>query len=194
MATLPIPFIFPFKSKQILACGAELKNTFCLTRDDHAFISQHIGDMENEETLQHFENTIELYKKLFRINPEAIACDMHPEYLPSKYAARIATEQKLPLIPVQHHHAHIVSCMAENGVKTPVIGVAFDGVGYGTDGAIWGGEFLVADWHGFQRVGQLEYVPMPGGAAAIKKPYRMALGYLYSLLGDRFFAGRIAAG
>ena len=111
---------------------------------------------------------------------------MHPEYLPSKYAARIAVEKHLPLIPVQHHHAHIVSCMAENGVKTPVIGVAFDGVGYGTDGAIWGGEFLIADWHGFQRVGQLEYVPMPGGAAAIKKPYRMALGYLYSLLGDDF--------
>jgi len=182
----PYPIHLPFNLKQVLACGAELKNTFCLTRDDHAFISQHIGDMENEETLQHFENSIELYKKLFRINPEAIACDMHPEYLPSKYAAHIATEQKLPLIPVQHHHAHIVSCMTDNEVKTPVIGVAFDGVGYGTDGAIWGGEFLVADWHGFQRVGQLEYVPMPGGAAAIKKPYRMALGYLYSLLGEDF--------
>ena len=182
----PYPIHLPFQSKQILACGAELKNTFCLARDDHAFISQHIGDMENEETLQHFENTIELYKRLFRINPKAIACDMHPEYLPSKYAARIAVEKHLPLIPVQHHHAHIVSCMAENGVEKPVIGVAFDGVGYGTDGAIWGGEFLMADWHGFQRVGQLEYVPMPGGAAAIKKPYRMALGYLYSLLGDDF--------
>ena len=182
----PYPIHLPFKSKQILACGAELKNTFCLTRDDHAFISQHIGDMENEETLEHFENTIELYQKLFRIQPKAIACDLHPEYLPSKYAARVAAAHGLPLIPVQHHHAHIVSCMAENGVKTPVIGVAFDGVGYGTDGAIWGGEFLVADRQGFQRIGQFEYVPMPGGAAAIKKPYRMALGYLYSLLGDDF--------
>ena len=142
--------------------------------------------MENEETLEHFENTIELYKRLFRIDPEIIACDMHPEYLPSKYAARIAAEQRLPLIPIQHHHAHIVSCMVENGVESPVIGVAFDGVGYGTDGAIWGGEFLMADWHGFQRMGQFEYVPMPGGAAAIKKPYRMALGYLYSLLGEDF--------
>ena len=184
--TPPIPIHLPFKSKQILACGAELKNTFCLTRDDHAFISQHIGDMENEETLEHFENTIELYESLFRIKPEAIACDLHPEYLPSKYAARIAAEKHLPLIPVQHHHAHIVSCMVENGVETPVIGVAFDGVGYGTDGAIWGGEFLVADWHSFRRAGQFEYVPMPGGAAAIKKPYRMALGYLYSLLGADF--------
>jgi len=182
----PYPIHLPFNLKQILACGAELKNTFCLTRDDHVFVSQHIGDMENEETLEHFENTIELYKRLFRIKPEVIACDLHPEYLPSKYAARIAVNQNLPLIPVQHHHAHIVSCMAENTVSTPVIGVAFDGVGYGMDGAIWGGEFLMADWHGFRRVGQFEYVPMPGGAAAIKKPYRMALGYIYSLLGDDF--------
>ena len=182
----PYPIHLPFQAKQILACGAELKNTFCLTRDDHAFISQHIGDMENEETLEHFEHTVELYKKLFRIEPEIIACDLHPEYLPSKYAARIASEQDLPLVPVQHHHAHIVSCMAENELETPVIGVAFDGVGYGADGAIWGGEFLVADLRGFRRMGQFEYVPMPGGAAAIKKPYRMALGYLYSLLGTDF--------
>ena len=182
----PYPIHLPFQSKQILACGAELKNTFCLTRDDHAFVSQHIGDMENEETLEHFEHTVELYKKLFRIEPEIVACDLHPEYLPGKYAARIAAEQGLPLVPVQHHHAHIVSCMAENGVETPTIGVAFDGVGYGTDGAIWGGEFLVADWHGFRRAGHFEYVPMPGGAAAINKPYRMALGYLYSLLGADF--------
>ena len=182
----PYPVHLPYKSKQILACGAELKNTFSLTRDDHAFISQHIGDMENAETLEHFEQTIELYKRLFRIEPDIIACDLHPEYLPSKYAARVASANRIPLITVQHHHAHIVSCMVENSVETPVIGVAFDGVGYGTDGAIWGGEFLVADWHSFQRVGQFEYVPMPGGAAAIKKPYRMALGYLYGLLGIDF--------
>ena len=182
----PYPIHLPFKSKQILACGAELKNTFCLTRDNHAFVSQHIGDMENEETLEHFEHTVELYQRLFRIRPEVIACDLHPEYLPSKYAARIAVEQELPLVPIQHHHAHIVSCMVENRVETPVIGVAFDGVGYGTDGAIWGGEFLIADWRCFRRAGHFEYVPMPGGAAATKKPYRMALGYLYSLLGENF--------
>jgi hydrogenase maturation protein HypF len=180
----PYPVILPYNSKQILACGAELKNTFCLTRDNHAFLSQHIGDMENEETLEHFENTVELYKRLFRIEPEIIACDLHPEYLPSKYAQNLAVEKKLPLVTVQHHQAHIVSCLVENKVEGPVIGVAFDGVGYGTDGAIWGGEFLTADWHGFRRAGQFEYVPMPGGAAAIKKPYRMALGYLYTLLGD----------
>ena len=180
----PYPIFLPFKAKQILACGAELKNTFCLTKDEHAFLSQHIGDMENEETLEHFENTIELYKKLFRIEPEIVAYDMHPEYLSTKYALNLGSEQGLNLIPVQHHHAHIVSCLVENKVEEPVIGVAFDGTGYGTDGAIWGGEFLLADWRSFQRVGHLEYVPLVGGTAAIKKPYRMALSYLYTLLGE----------
>ena len=180
----PYPISLPFRSKQILACGAELKNTFCLTKEEHAFLSQHIGDMENEETLEHFENTIELYKKLFRTAPEAIAYDMHPEYLATKYALQAGAAQGLSLIPVQHHHAHIVSCLVENGVKGPVIGIAFDGAGYGTDGTIWGGEFLLADWCSFQRAGHLEYVPLLGGVAAIKKPYRMALSYLYTLLGE----------
>jgi hydrogenase maturation protein HypF len=182
----PYPVFLPFQSKQILACGAELKNTFCLTKDEHAFLSQHIGDMENEETLEHFENTIQLYKKLFRLEPEIIAYDMHPEYLATKYALQAGAEPGLSLIPVQHHHAHIVSCLVENKVESTVIGVAFDGTGYGTDNAIWGGEFLLADWRSFKRVGHMEYVPLPGGEAAIKKPYRMALGYLYSLLGEDF--------
>ena len=182
----PYPIFLPFKSKQILACGAELKNTFCLTKDEHAFLSQHIGDMENEETLEHFENTIELYKKLFRIEPEIMAYDMHPEYLSTKYALKVGSELGLSLIPVQHHHAHIASCLVENEIEGPVIGVAFDGTGYGTDGTIWGGEFLLADWRSFQRVGHLEHLPLPGGEAAIKKPYRMALGYLYTLLGEGF--------
>ena len=182
----PYPIFLPHKSKQILACGAEEKNTLCLTKDDHAFISQHIGDMENEETLEHFENTVELYKKLFRVEPEVIAYDMHPEYLSTKYALRVGSEMGLKLAPVQHHHAHIVSCLVENGVEEPVIGVAFDGTGYGSDGTIWGGEFLLADWRSYQRVGHLECVPLPGGTAAIKKPYRMALSYLYTLLGEGF--------
>ena len=182
----PYPIMLPFEAKQVLACGAELKNTFCLTRDEHAFLSQHIGDMENEETLEHFQSTVGLYEKLFRVEPQAIACDMHPEYLATKYARRTAAERGLRTVPVQHHHAHIVSCMIDNGVTAPVIGVSLDGTGYGTDGAIWGGEFLVAEPGRFRRAGHLEYVPLLGGEAAIRKPYRMALSYIYTLLGGDF--------
>jgi len=182
----PYPIKLGFYSLPVLACGAELKNTFCFTKGRHAFVSQHIGDMENAETLEHFENTVELYKQLFRIEPEAITYDMHPEYLATKYAHRVGKASDLRLVPVQHHHAHIVSCMADNAVEGPVIGVALDGTGYGADGAIWGGEFLVAEFGRFDRVGHLEYVPLLGGEAAIKKPYRMALGYIWSLLGDDF--------
>lgn len=178
----PYPIHLPFEAKEILGCGGELKNTFCFTKDNYAFISQHIGDMENLETLEHFENTIELYKKLFRLQPRILAYDLHPEYLSTKYAKEF--DSQFTLVGVQHHHAHIVSCMVENGVQEPVIGVAFDGTGYGSDGAIWGGEFLLADYKGFKRLGYFEYVPMPGGAAAIERPYRMALFYLYTLLGE----------
>jgi len=180
----PYPVHLPFQAKQILACGAELKNTFCLTKDNYAFVSQHIGDLENLETMEHFEATLELYKKLFRIQPEIVAYDMHPEYLSTKYAKSLGDKQKeLKLIPVQHHHAHIVSCMVENGVEEKVIGVSFDGTGYGSDRHIWGGEFLIADYKGFERVGHLEYVPLPGGTVAIERPYRMAISYLLTLFG-----------
>jgi len=177
----PYPVHLPHESRQILGCGAEEKNTFCLTRDNFAFVSQHIGDMENMETFDHFENTIELYKKLFRIEPEIIAHDMHPEYLPTKYARELAEKENKTLVPVQHHHAHIASCLADNGLEGPVIGVSFDGTGYGTDGNIWGGEFMVADYKQFTRMAYIEYLPLPGGALAIKKPYRTAIGYLLSL-------------
>jgi hydrogenase maturation protein HypF len=187
----PYPIHLTFQAKQVLGCGAEEKNTFCLTRENYAFLSQHIGDMENIETLEHFDSTISLYKRLFRIEPKIIAHDLHPDYLATKYAQELersfANAQDsvgLKLIPVQHHHAHIVSCMVDNKVESPVIGVAFDGTGMGADGHIWGGEFLVADYRGFHRKGHLEYLPLPGGAAAIKRPYRTAIGYILSLLGE----------
>ncbi len=178
----PYPVHLNYQSRQILGCGAEEKNTFCLTRDNFAFLSPHIGDMENLETMEHYINAISLYKKLFRIEPQIIAHDMHPEYLATKYARELAArDNDVRLVPVQHHHAHIASCMAENGLEAPVIGVSFDGTGYGTDGHIWGGEFLVANCKNFTRAGHLEYLPLPGGALAIKKPYRTAIGYLLSL-------------
>ncbi|GAF92627.1 unnamed protein product, partial [marine sediment metagenome] len=141
---------------------------------------------ENLETLEHFETTIELYKHLFRIEPEVIGYDMHPDYLATKYAKSQISNVKSQ-IPIQHHHAHIAACLADNGWSPddgPVIGVAWDGTGYGSDGHIWGGEFLVADYHGFRRAGHLEYLPMPGGEAAIRNPYRLAIGYLYTLTGQ----------
>jgi len=180
----PFPIRLTFTAPQILACGAGEKNTFCLTRDNHAFVSQHIGDMENIETMEHYERTVELYQQLFRINPTIIAYDMHPGYLPTAYALEHAEKHGWKPVAVQHHHAHIASCLADNGKEGPAIGVAFDGTGYGSDGHIWGGEFLIADYQGFKRAGQLEYLPLPGGDLAIKKPYRTALGYILALLGE----------
>jgi hydrogenase maturation protein HypF len=179
----PYPIRLPFRTKQALGCGAEEKNTFCLTKDNYAFLSQHIGDMENMETLEHFGSTMSLYKRLFHIEPEIVAHDLHPDYLATKYARELG-ESGMKLVPVQHHHAHVASCMADNGLESPVIGVAFDGTGMGADGNIWGGEFLVADYRNFRRLGHLEYLPLPGGAAAIKRPYRTAIGYVLALLGE----------
>ena len=179
----PYPIRLPFEARQVLGCGAEEKNTFCLTKDNYAFVSQHIGDMENMETLEHFDSTISLYKRLFHIEPEIVAHDLHPDYLATKYARELG-ESGMKLVPVQHHHAHIASCMVDNGLESPVIGVAFDGTGLGADGNIWGGEFLVADYSSFNRAGHLEYLPLPGGEAAIKRPYRTAIGYILTLLGE----------
>ena len=188
----PYPIRLSFEAKQILGCGAEEKNTFCLTKDNYAFLSQHIGDMENMETLEHFDSTISLYKRLFHVEPEIIAHDLHPDYLATKYAQELG-ESDIKLIPVQHHHAHIASCLADNGLESPVIGVAFDGTGMGADGNIWGGEFLVADYRNFRRAGHLEYLPLPGGAAAIKRPYRTAIGYILTLLGENALNAVIAS-
>ena len=165
---------------EILACGAELKNTFCLSKGRYAVLSQHIGDMENYETLVFFEETLANLKKLFRVEPRAVAHDLHPLYLSTQYALRVPDLEK---IGVQHHHAHVASCMAENGLRGKVIGVALDGTGYGTDGQIWGGEFLVADYGGFERRAHLRYVPLAGGDAAVRQPWRPALSYLADTFG-----------
>ncbi len=178
----PNPIRLDWELPQILACGAELKNTFCLTRETYAFLSHHIGDLENFETYQSLTDGIEHYEKLFRIKPEVIAHDKHPNYLSTHYALQRAKEENLTLIPIQHHHAHVASCLAENHWEnnTPVIGVSFDGTGYGDDGAIWGGEFLVASYTNFERYAHLQYFPLPGGDRSIRFPARIALSYLYS--------------
>jgi hydrogenase maturation protein HypF len=161
--------------RPVLACGAELKSTFCLAKEGRAFISPHIGDLENYETLRSFTDGIDHFRRLFDITPELVAHDLHPDYLSTKYATALSG---VDLAGVQHHHAHIASCLADNDADGPVIGVAFDGTGYGTDGTIWGGEFLIADLTGFERAGHFAAVPMPGGAAAIRQPWRMAAAYL----------------
>jgi hydrogenase maturation protein HypF len=165
---------------EILACGGELKNVFCLTKGRHAILSQHIGDLENYETLVFFEETLGNLKKLFRVEPRVVAHDLHPGYLSTKYALEL---EGMPKIGVQHHHAHIASCMAENGLDGETIGVAFDGTGYGADGAIWGGEFLVAGYSTFERRAHLRYIPLAGGDAAVRQPWRPALAYLMDAFG-----------
>ncbi len=178
----PYPVHLPFPTQPTLAVGAELKNTFCVTREQYAFVSQHIGDLENYPTLQSFEQQIEHFKRLFRIEPEILAYDLHPNYLSTQYAKGVEPREDsgtFARLGVQHHHAHIASCMAENGLPDEsVIGIAFDGTGYGTDGKIWGGEFLIARYGDFRRAAHLAYVPLPGGDAGIKRVYRSALAHL----------------
>lgn len=165
----------------ILSVGAELKNTFCLTKDKYAFISHHIGDLQNKETYQAFSEGIKHFENIFRINPSNIACDLHPDYLSTKYAEQRATTEGLPLLRIQHHQAHLAACLAENewDIKKPVIGVCFDGTGYGTDGHIWGGEFFFGCIGAFTREFHLAYMPLPGGDGAIKQPKRIAAAYLW---------------
>jgi hydrogenase maturation protein HypF len=171
----------------ILAVGGELKNTICLTKGKHAFLSQHVGDLENLESHKFFEEAIAHLQNVLEIRPEAIAYDLHPDY----FSTRWALQQKLPLIGVQHHHAHIASCMAENHLDGKVIGFSLDGTGYGTDGEIWGGEVLIADYAGFERPAHLQYVPLPGGAAAVREPWRMAVSYLAHHFGRHFLKWKL---
>jgi hydrogenase maturation protein HypF len=165
----------------VLACGGELKNTFCLIKSPYAILSQHIGDLENIETMEFFRETLEHLQRFFRVSPVAVAHDLHPGYLSTRFALH---ESGLPPIGVQHHHAHIASCMADNGIEGRVIGVALDGTGYGADGKIWGGEFLVCDFLDFERCGHLRYMPLAGGDSGVRQPWRSALAYLRDTFGE----------
>jgi hydrogenase maturation protein HypF len=181
----PKPIALPFDlKKHILSCGGELKNTFCLARDNSAFLSHYVGDLKNLETFESFTQGIEHYSRLFSVNPEVVAHDLHPDYLSTRYALGLPGVQR---IGVQHHHAHVAAVMVENGIEGDVIGVALDGAGYGTDGKIWGCEFMVANYHRCGRVAHLDYLPMPGGDAAAREPYRMAVSYLDRAYGNAMF-------
>jgi hydrogenase maturation protein HypF len=170
--------MLPFDVPATLAVGADLKNTFALARDRSAWLSQHIGEMDDLTTLEEFEKAVRHLESITGVQPERLVADRHPGYRSAGWARRNAAGR--PVITVQHHHAHIAAVMAEHGLDgvRPVIGIAFDGTGYGTDGAIWGGELLLADYRGFRRLGQLAYVPLPGADVAIERPYRMALSHL----------------
>ncbi len=181
---VPEPISLAFELPMpLLACGGHLKNTFCLGKGRQALVGHHIGDLENLETLTSFREGILHFQRLFDISPEALAYDLHPDYLATKYAFDSPIAQK---IGVQHHHAHIASVLAEHGLSGPVLGIAADGTGYGTDGAIWGGEILLADLRDFRRLAHLEYVPLPGGEQAVRQPWRMAAVYLARAYGESF--------
>jgi hydrogenase maturation protein HypF len=172
---VPVPVFLKEETVPVLAVGGELKNTICLTKGKHAFLSQHIGDLENLASHQFFEDAIEHLERVLEIKPEIVAYDLHPGYFSTRWAL---AQKGVRLEGVQHHHAHIASCMAENHLDGKVIGFALDGTGYGTDGHIWGGEVLVADYQKFQRLAHFNYMPMPGGETAIREPWRMAISYL----------------
>ncbi|MFI5096005.1 MAG: carbamoyltransferase HypF [Candidatus Acidiferrales bacterium] len=180
---VPVPVFLKDDQPSVLAVGGELKNTICLTKGKHAFLSQHVGDLENVESYSFFHEAIQHLERILEIRPEIIAYDLHPDYFSTKWALQ---QSGAKLVGVQHHHAHIASCMAENHLEGRVIGFALDGTGYGTDGNIWGGEVLIAGYEDFERAAHLEYVLLPGGAAAIREPWRMAVSYLAHHFGREF--------
>ncbi len=177
----PDPIRQNLSLRQVLACGAELKNTFALSKKQYAFLSHHIGDLENMETLASYEEGIQHYRNLFRVSPEVVAVDMHPDYLSTRYGEHISQLDNLPLVRIQHHHAHLAACLADNNIVSPdpVIGLMFDGTGYGTDGHIWGGEVLVGGYTGFKRRFHLQETLLPGGDSAIRNPSKIALSQIY---------------
>ncbi len=179
---VPSPIRLGMQVDGILAVGAELVNTFCIGRTNQGIVSQHIGDLKNAETLEFFEESINRFKHLYKFEPKYIACDLHPDYLSSQYALR----QDIQVIRVQHHHAHMASCMMENQLDERVIGIIMDGTGLGTDGEIWGGEFLIGDLSSFDRFAHFKYIPLPGGDKVTKEPWRTAVSYLYSAYGKEF--------
>ncbi|MDD5454880.1 MAG: carbamoyltransferase HypF [Candidatus Ratteibacteria bacterium] len=180
---------YPLSRIPILACGAHSKNTFAILKGDEVILSHHIGDMENAETYNSFVNGIEHFKKLLEVEPQIIAHDLHPEYFSTQYAKNLSSVNcHLSSVPIQHHHAHIASVMADNMLRNQkVIGIAFDGTGLGSDGNLWGGEFLLADYKDFKRVGHFKYIPLPGGEKAIKEPWRIAFSELYSIFGNKLW-------
>ena len=174
---VPYPLTLPVK-RRLLACGAEQKASFCLSKPGHVFPSQHMGDLKNAETLENWEGQIGHFAGLFDIEPEAIACDMHPDYLSTAYAEERAEAEDLPLLRVQHHHAHMAACMADNGLDGECLGLVWDGTGYGSDGAIWGGELLAGGYADFRRAGSVRPIPLAGGDAAIEEPWRVGAALL----------------
>ena len=183
---VPRPVDLNRKVDGILALGAEQKNSFCLGKEMQAIMSQYIGDLKNLSTYDFFKESLERFSRLLRFNPRYIACDLHPDYLSTKHAELLEKQFNIPIFRVQHHHAHIASCMAEHNIDEKVIGVCLDGTGYGNDGNIWGSEFLIADLRGFSRFSHFDYVPMPGGDMAVNEPWRMAFSYLYMYFGEEF--------
>jgi hydrogenase maturation protein HypF len=189
----PSPLLLPVPCpRPTLALGGQMKVTFALGRGRHAFLSHHLGDLDYYEAYRASVESIRHYEGLFAIRPELVVHDLHPDYATTRYAREL--EPAIPRLAVQHHHAHMASCMADNGLDEPVIGVTFDGTGFGTDGAIWGSEFLTGDYRGFRRAAHFRYVGMPGGERAIREPWRMAAAYLADAgQGDDLLAGRVPA-
>jgi hydrogenase maturation protein HypF len=184
-----LPIHFKEAVPECLAVGAHLKNAVALTVEDNVFVSQHIGDLENKEALDAFKGVIESFRRLYQIEPARVVADMHPDYVSTRYAR----ECGIPMISIQHHHAHVAACMAENEIDGRTLGVCWDGTGYGTDGTVWGGEFLLADETGFVRTASFRPFRLPGGSSAVREPRRAALGLLFEVMGDTLFEHKNSA-